>query len=511
MDRLRLADLCASTSLFTDLGTRQPVEHGLRTCLVAMRLADALGVDVAEAREVFYVSLLRFLGCTADTHQVSEIAGGNDMRFLADMAPVTMGSLFEEMSRLASVVGNGEPWSRRVRLLAAAMADPAGKQRLLDAHCEVGSQLAETMGLPRGVSDALAVGYARWDGGGAPRGVGGNAIPVSTRVAIVARDVELWGREAGSPATIEMLRKRSERAYDPEVVEAAVDIGIEDLRRFEGDLWDVVLSLEPLPRAAVDGPGVRRALIALADFADLKQPRFSGHSRRVQAIASSAAQVGDLEEEEAEILAWAALVHDLGVVAVPIGVLSNQASLGPAREEAFRMHPLWTQRLLGRCAGLERVATVAGRHHELLDGSGYPAGIMGDSGRAAGLLACAELFDESTTPLLETAGRKQAEVADEMMRLAGTGALNPSDAKAVLEVAGIGAPVVEIDRPAGLTEREIDVLRLLAVGRTNREIGAVLGISRKTVGSHVEHIYAKAGVRSRAAATLFAARNRLLA
>lgn len=83
MTQIGLTQLCAAISLFTDLGTGQPTEHGLRTCLVSVRLADALGVDARTRSEVFYVSLLRFVGCTADAHQVAALAGGNEIDLLA--------------------------------------------------------------------------------------------------------------------------------------------------------------------------------------------------------------------------------------------------------------------------------------------------------------------------------------------------------------------------------------------------------------------------------------------
>ncbi len=165
----------------------------------------------------------------------------------------------------------------------------------------------------------------------------------------------------------------------------------------------------------------------------------------------------------------------------------------------------------GRCSGLESVAAVAGRHHERLDGTGYPSGIVGDVGLVSGLLACAELYDERISPRPGRAAADPPLVAEEMVRLAGDGTLGQTDVEAVLDAVGVPTPRVMVERPAGLTEREIDVLGLLARGSTNRQIAERLGITARTVGSHVEHIYVKAGVRSRAAATLFAMQNDLLA
>lgn len=510
MQRVRLAELCASTSLFTDLGTGQPTEHGLRTCVVAMRLAEALSLDEDDRCEVFYVTLLRFLGCTADAHQVAEMAGGDDVRLLGGMATVTMGSPGEELAQMIKLVGEGMPLPRRLVTLARALADPAGKDPLLQAHCEVAARLATEMGLPEGVVSALEVAYARWDGRGVPRGVAGEAIPIAMRVAIVARDVELWGRETDDDTAAKVLRRRKGRAYSPEVVDAALKVGVGRLRDYPQDLWEAVLDSEPKPWLEAVGHDIDRALVALGDFADLKSPELAGRSRRVARITGDAAGIAQLDPTTCRDLARAASVHDLGMVAVPAGMLRSGPSPGTIAGERIRMHPLWTQRILERCSGLEPVATLAGRHHERVDGSGYPAGVTGTEPTGVGLLMCADMYDELTSPGAGTRRMEPAEAADELGRLAAAGALRIDDVKAVLEAVQVASPLVEVERPAGLSEREVDVLILLARGDTNRQIAASLGISPKTVGTHVEHIYSKLAVKTRAGATLFAVQNGLL-
>ncbi len=510
-DRVRLAELCAATSLFTDLGTGQSTEHGLRTCLVAMRLAAALDLPADVRCEVFYVSLLRFLGCTADAHQLAAMAGGDEVRFLAGMAPVAMGSPREEIAQMIALVAAGQRMPQRLRALARALTDTKGGERLLEAHCEVGARLAIEMGLSQRVATALGFAYARWDGRGVPAGVAGEDIPMSVRVSIVARDLELWTRETSNEATRQVLERRRGHAYDPEVVDAALQIGAENLRDCQDDLWEVVLTLEPPPRMCASGPGLLRALGALGDYADLKLPERSGYARRVTRIVSTAAEIADLDAPDATTLVHAALVHDLGVVAVPTNVWRARPQPGSADWEQVRLHPHWSARFFARCTGLEQVAVAAGQHHERHDGGGYPSGLTGDLGRVSGLLACAVLFDEmiSARPS-EGTKRSAADAAAEMADLARGGAMDRGDVKAVLGAVGIAAPRVAVERPAGLTEREVEVLCLLASGETNRQIADALGISVKTVGAHVEHIYTKTDVRSRAAATLFAMQHELV-
>jgi len=159
---------------------------------------------------------------------------------------------------------------------------------------------------------------------------------------------------------------------------------------------------------------------------------------------------------------------------------------------------------------LEPVGTMAGRHHERVDGSGYPAAVTGMEPAGVGLLVCAAAYDELTSPGPVGRPMEPAEAAEELGRLAASGALRIDDVKAVLEAVEVASPLVEVERPAGLTEREVDVLTLMARGDTNRQIAVSLGISPKTVGTHVEHIYSKLAVKTRAGATLFAVQNGLV-
>ncbi|HLU30193.1 MAG TPA: HD domain-containing phosphohydrolase [Acidimicrobiia bacterium] len=505
MDRLRVAELCASTSLFTDLGTGQPQEHGLATCLVAMRLADVVGVGAETARATFYTSLLRFIGCTADAHVAAE-TGGDEIRLFTQAAPVLMGSMREEMARMLPLMAESDSIPHRLKALVAMLADPGSKDRLLEAHCEVATRLATRIGLGQAVIDSLDAAYARWDGRGFPSGLAGEDIPVPIRIAIVARDIELWARDEGETAARQVLERRRGRAYAPEVVDAALETGIHHLRAHDGALWDQVLALEPTPWETLTGPEIDRGLEALGDFAELKSPMVAGRWRRVRDL------LGVLDDEftprERRILERAATVFDVGIVGVPVRIW-EAAEPGTAGWELSRLHPLWTRRALEHCTGMEPVAVTAGLHHERQDGSGYPGGIRGDLDRVAGRLAAAVLYDELTGGSPGKEPSSPAEAAEQMSELASAGCLPAEAVARVLTAAGQGHRI-EIDRPAGLTEREVDVLRHLAGGMTNRQIATALGISAKTVGTHVEHIYAKAGVRTRAAATLFAIEERLV-
>jgi DNA-binding CsgD family transcriptional regulator len=206
----------------------------------------------------------------------------------------------------------------------------------------------------------------------------------------------------------------------------------------------------------------------------------------------------------------AALVHDLGRLGVSNAVWDKRGPLSAAEEERVRLHPYLTERMLTSAAGLRRYARTAREHHERLDGSGYPRGVGGDALSVPGrILAAADAYHAKLEPRPHRPPLAPADAAGWLRAEVRAGRLDPPAADAVLEVAGHRVRRRK-EWPAGLTTREVEVLRLLARGVPNREIAERLVISRKTVGNHIEHIYAKIDVSNRARASLFAVQHGLM-
>jgi HD-GYP domain-containing protein (c-di-GMP phosphodiesterase class II) len=506
-DGVRLAELVAALSLATDLGTGQPLEHALRTCQLSMRVAGELGLPAATCAEVYHVALLRFLGCTADAPETALYAGGDNIAFLAAMAPVYMGSAREAVWALARRVGRGRPAPARLGLLVEALRDA----RSVVSHCEVGARLATRIGLGPGVALALAHAYERWDGGGLPDGLAGDAVPVAVRVVVVARDAVLWHRLAGAEEALRVLAARRGRAYDPAVVDAVRRTGI--VPADDGaPVWDEVLAMEPAPGSRIGGAALDRALAAVGDFADLRSRWTRGRSSRVAAVAAAAGRVFRLPEADVHRLRRAALVADVGAVGVPAGIWDRTGALGVADTERVRLHPYLSERVLGRCAGLRPLAALAGAHHERLDGSGYHRGSAAAQLPAtARLLAVADVWTALREDRAHRAALPGTRARDALRSDVRDGRLDRDAVDAVLAAAGQEPERRRTGgRPAGLTEREIEVLRLIARGHSNREVAARLSISPKTAGHHVAHIYTKLGVSTRPAAALFAMEHGLL-
>jgi HD-GYP domain-containing protein (c-di-GMP phosphodiesterase class II)/DNA-binding CsgD family transcriptional regulator len=506
LDGLRLTELLAALALATDLGTGQSSDHSLRTCVRSVAIARSLGCDDATVGAVHQVALLRFLGCTADAAETAALTGGQDATFLAAMAPVLMGSPGESVGRLIGNLAADQRLPRRARLVAGALADPGYVRRSLSAHCEVGARLAIRLGGDPVVVDSLAHAYERWDGKGFPTGLAGSAVPLPIRIVTVARDLDLWTSAAGSTVAADVLARRRGCAYDPAVVDAALVAPSVD----GGDLWADVLAAEPPPVRTVAGDELDDALTAFADFTDLKSPWLRGHSRRVAELASAAGRQCGLSSAEVVLLRRAGLVHDIGRVGVSSGVWDTPGPLGVAQREQVRLHPYLTERVLARCKALRPLAALAGAHHERVDGSGYHRGVDGGQlSMSARLLAAADVFAALTADRPHRTAFSIGLACDEIRANAG---LDPSAVDAVLtSLSPAVRPGVQARHwPAGLTDREVEVLALVARGRSNREVAALLVVSPKTVGRHVENLYAKIGVRSRAAAAVFAMEHRLL-
>lgn len=485
----------------------QPLEQALRTCLIALALGERLKLTEAELGEVYYVALLRFLGCSADAHEWAEMVGGDDIAVRAAIAPVLGGRPNEFAGRVMPAVGRGRSPLQRARLVAGMMT--AGRSRGregLVAHCELAENLAQRLGLPAAVRAGLGAAFEQWNGAGLPKRLRGDAIPLPARIVFVARDLEIVQRDAGPSAATEAVRARRGRAYDPAVAEAFIAAPAQVLGAADvPSVWDEVLSHEPEPRPWIPESRLDEVLSVFADFADLKAPFTAGHSREVARLAAAAGGA------EAANLRRAALLHDLGRSSVPNGIWEKPGPLSDGEWERVRLHPYYSERIAGRVTALKALAPLAGLHHERLDGSGYHRGCTrGEIPKPARILAAADAYQAMTQHRPHRPAHAPEQAAAELERMATAGLLDREAVHAVLTAAGHAIAKARTGWPAGLSEREVEVLRLICRGDTKKEVAQALFISASTVDHHVRHIYDKAGVQTRAGATLFALEHDLL-
>jgi HD-GYP domain-containing protein (c-di-GMP phosphodiesterase class II)/DNA-binding CsgD family transcriptional regulator len=512
-ERLRLAELIASLSLATDLGLGQPMAHALRTCLIAINLGRALGLPEKQLADTYYTTMLRFVGCTSDSHELMEFAAGEDVRFRQLMVAVgndTPDEIAPHLVRFMAAVGAGGDIPTRVR---EALESPDGiGAQIAAVHCEVATMLADRLGLGPTVCDALRHAFERWDGRGFPNGRSGEEVPSPIRLAVVARDIEVLTRTRGIEEARAALRRRRDRAFDPHVVDAFLKHGARMMADIETqDMWTEVLRGEPCGPRWVPAGKVDEALTAFADFADAKTPFTLGHSRGVAGLAESAVRNLGLSPADATCVRRAGLLQDIGRSGVPNAIWEREGTLSVDQWEHVRLHVYYTERILTRCDCLRPICAIAAAHHERLDGSGYHRGSRGaDLDSRARVLAAADACQAMLQPRPHRPARTLDDAARELRREVAAGRLDPQAVEAVLASAGAPARRTMPLRPGNLTDREIEVLRLMAQGCSNREMATSLGITPKTVGHHVQHIYDKIGVSTRAAAAIFAVENRLL-
>jgi response regulator RpfG family c-di-GMP phosphodiesterase len=361
----------AALSLATDLSIGFDFEHGLRSTLVAAQLAKRLGVDRETAAHAYYACLLQQVGCTADIHVRAQIIGDTATAVRNHLMRVWFGEPREMMAAMARAVAPGATPLRRAIEIARTVPKAARVMPRVDVACrEVARMLIDRLGLPASVGALFAFVDERWDGKGAP-GAKGEEIPLAMRIAHVARDIDVQRALGGPELAARVVGARAGSALDPAIAASFADeaqemLAIDD----DASAWDQTLACEPEPRFTLEGAAIDRALSAMGDFADLVSPYLAGHSAGVAELARAAAQRCQFETGEVTAVERAALVHDVGRVAVPVAIWQKRGPLTAGEWERVRLHPYHSERVLSRSPFLSALAPIATSHHERLDGSG---------------------------------------------------------------------------------------------------------------------------------------------
>jgi HD-GYP domain-containing protein (c-di-GMP phosphodiesterase class II) len=257
-------------------------------------------------------------------------------------------------------------------------------------------------------------------------------------------------------------------------------------------------------------PEFDAALFAVADFVDIKSPYTLGHARAVSDLVTMASGTLGLSDSERTTLVRAAVVHGLGRLGVSNAIWDKPGPLGAGERERVRMHPYLTERMLQQSEALAPLGAVAVQLRERIDGSGYPRALSGAAiSLSARVLGAADAYQSMCEPRPYRAALDPETAAKEVRAEVRAGRLDGDAVEAVLGAAGHRV-ARRREGPAGLTSREMDVIRLLSRGLSSKEIAQQLVISPKTARNHIEHIYVKIGVSNRAGASLFAIQHGLL-
>ena len=510
---LRLGELIATFALAQDNAFGQPLESQLRSCLLSVWLSEAADFEPELRDTIYWVALLRYIGCTGHAHEVATVFG-DEITIRAQTLIHDAANPAEVMRDVIAFATARHPPEEREQVIQALQA---GVQEWaahnFSAGCEVGDMLALRLGCSPDVREALRFTFERWNGQGFPSHVSGETIPLAMRVVHLTHDMEAIARLFSSARAMEAVRDRRDRTYDPKLADLFIEHGekwFEQLAKTEP--WDAVLALEPKPYRMLQGEALDEALSVAADFIDLKSPYMVGHSRRCAQLCAEAARLLGFDQAALTALHRAALLHDFGTTAIPNSILDKPSLLTRAEFDRVELHPMLTEQMLRRSVALTALNPVAASHHEKADGSGYHKRLRaGAANIGAQVLSAVEIFVGLTTERADRAPHSAEDAASELRRLVGQGVLESSTTEAVLSASGQGqqhrVPPRRASKPGGLSGREVQVLSLTAKGLTTKQIANRLAISAKTTDHHIQHIYTKIGVSTRGAAALWAMQN----
>jgi HD-GYP domain-containing protein (c-di-GMP phosphodiesterase class II) len=406
--------LLAALSTALDLTEGQMPGHALRTCYLAMRLADHLGLPAADREALFFASFLKDAGCSSNAAAVTRIFGADDIELKKRQA-TTESSILAYVAFTIRSLPSSEPLPLRLRrLISIGVRGRRELRQLEQIRCERGAAIARKAGFDARVADAILDLHEHWDGGGEPRGLRGPAIHPLARILAASQGLDLFVQAGGRARGREVIAERSGTWYDPDIAGALLEsIAGGVLEELDApDLVGRTMSLEPGGQIRTsDDEDIDRIAGAFADIVDAKSPFTGSHSQRVAEIAGTVATRLGLPIAAVVDVRRAGLLHDLGKLGVPNMILDKPGRLDASELEVIRRHPELTLRILAPVPTFTEVAELAACHHERLDGRGYFRGLAApDLAIGARVVAVADVFEALTAdrPYREAMSSEQA-------------------------------------------------------------------------------------------------------
>ncbi len=400
-----LHEILAALSFALDLTEGAVAGHAIRTCLLALRLAEALSLSSRQQEDLYYASLLKDVGCSSNSARMCQIVGGDDRvtkagAKLVDWTRTHRPNLAMLQLLWKEVLPGAPTWKKTARIFRLAANQRGTARELIELRCDRGASIVRKIGLCDRVADAVRCLDEHWDGSGYPGSLKGWDIPLLSRLMAVGQHLDAFCMSAGPEVAIEVLLRRKCRWFDPEITRAA-----HALHR-SGVLWQYCAPGEPvaLAHAAVleRQAGTRTAsketdidLVceAFAEVVDAKSPFTFRHSHRVKDAAVAIGREMGLPASTLVLLRRAALLHDVGKLSVPNSILDKAGRLTVEEFSTVKGHAQLSREILGRVTAFREMAVIAGQHHEKMDGSGYPDGVPAERlSLESRLLAVADVY-----------------------------------------------------------------------------------------------------------------------
>ena len=400
---LKLSELIASLSYALDITEGQSPGHCLRCCWVAMHVGRPAGLSDAQLWELYYVVLLKDLGCSSNAARICEMYLTDDRNFKRDWMLVD-DSLPKVLGFVLKHTGLKAGLAERFRNVMRIVRDGRELQdEFVATRCQRGAEIARLLRFPESVSSGIYSLDEHFNGNGKPERLKGEDIPLYSRIALMAQVVDVFHTESGRDSALKEVRARAGQWFDPRLVAAFEQVAASE------DFWrtlagpDVERAVTGLPAAALDQQYVLDddylddIATAFGQVVDAKSPYTSGHSARVALYTDMIAESLGLSDERRRWLKRGALLHDVGKLGVSNSVLDKAGKLDPDEWEAVKQHAHYTEAILGSIGAFRELAAIAGAHHERLDGQGYPRGLSGDAiSIETRIITTADIFDAIT-------------------------------------------------------------------------------------------------------------------
>jgi HD-GYP domain-containing protein (c-di-GMP phosphodiesterase class II) len=379
---IRSAELLGALSHALDLTEGQPKGHCIRACWIGTHIGKAINLQPAELSDLYYTLLLKDLGCSSNAARICQLYLTDDQQFKADFKRID-GSLSQALRFVLSHTGLQSGMAERFSAIINIMRNGGEISReLIEARCHRGALIARQMGFSAQVASAIQNLDEHWDGRGKPDNIASRDIPTAAQIALMAQVADVFHTSSGKDAAIREIETRSGTWFAPDLVE--VFVGLAD---WDG-LWEPlaspqlqthVLSLEPGEHVRIASEDdLDKVAQGFAMVIDSKSPYTRGHSDRVAFFTDLIAEELGQTPERRRWLRRAALLHDIGKLAISNTILDKPEKLSPQEFEIIKTHPLHSAAILKDVAAFANMAGIAGGHHERLDGKGYPFGLKGD-------------------------------------------------------------------------------------------------------------------------------------
>lgn len=378
-DTLQLSELLGALSCALDMTEGQPVGHSMRCCWIGMHVGQRLGLGEEALWELYYVLLLKDLGCSSNAAKLADFYGADDLAFKRSFK--TIGPrVTDAIDFLLGNAAQGLAPIARARALVHIFRHTGRVSRdLIETRCHRGADIARGLRFSEAVAQGIQHLDEHWDGGGLPEGRVGETISLYARVALLAQAVDVFHSEGGRDAALGEARRRAGSWFDPQLVEA-LEAAAADDGFWSGlaspTLSDALMMMEPVQtRLTLDDDWLDDIAAGFGRVIDAKSPYTSGHSTRVAAYADALGEVLGVAPERRRWLRRAALLHDVGKLGVSSTILEKPSRLESAEWSAMQGHAEKTREILSRIGAFDELARVSSAHHEKLDGTGYPLGL----------------------------------------------------------------------------------------------------------------------------------------